>query len=174
MAKLRLMKWWELLAPASKILLILLAIPLLTLNVWVIGAIARYFHSLVVILVGAALLAFLLNYPVSFMEHHGAKRGRAAIIVFLLAITLLGALGKVTGLNPVWVLIAILSGARVGGLLGVVVAVPIAVVIKSALQSIRPGKRPISHNSHLRPWEPAMTLTNAPTPYSDPPHPDEP
>ena len=80
------------LSPSSKILLILLALPLLALNVWVIGAIARYFHSLVVILVGASLLAFLLNYPVSFMEHHGAKRGRATIIVFLLAITLLGSL----------------------------------------------------------------------------------
>ncbi|MFM7448971.1 MAG: AI-2E family transporter [Leptolyngbyaceae cyanobacterium] len=48
-------------------------------------------------------------------------------------------LGKVTGLNPVWVLIAILSGARLGGLLGVVVAVPIAVIIKRGLQSIRSG-----------------------------------
>ncbi|MFM7448970.1 MAG: AI-2E family transporter [Leptolyngbyaceae cyanobacterium] len=92
MAKFRLIKWWELLSPLSKILLILLALPLLTLNIWVIGAIARYFHSLVVILVGAALLAFLLNYPVSYIEHHGAKRSRATIIVFLLAITLLGSL----------------------------------------------------------------------------------
>ena len=31
--------------------------------------------------------------------------------------------GSVTGLNPFWVFIAILSGARVGGLLGVIVAV---------------------------------------------------
>lgn len=94
MAKFRLIKRWELLSPLSKILLILLALPLLTLNIWVIGAIARYFHCLVVILVGAALLAFLLNYPVSYIEHHqnGAKRSRATIIVFLLAITLLGSL----------------------------------------------------------------------------------
>jgi predicted PurR-regulated permease PerM len=106
----------------------------------------------------------------------GLKVLLASVLVQQILENLVGprVLGKVTGLNPVWVLIAILSGARVGGLLGVVVAVPIAVVIKSALQSIRPGKRPISHNSHLRPWEPAMTLTNAPTPYSDPPPPDEP
>ncbi|HEY9734894.1 MAG TPA: AI-2E family transporter [Trichocoleus sp.] len=46
-------------------------------------------------------------------------------------------LGSVTGLNPFWVFIAILAGARVGGLLGVVVAVPTAVVIKEALLSVR-------------------------------------
>jgi predicted PurR-regulated permease PerM len=42
-------------------------------------------------------------------------------------------LGHVTGLSPVWVLIAILTGARVGGLLGVVVAVPMAVVVNTFL-----------------------------------------
>ena len=46
-------------------------------------------------------------------------------------------LGSITGLNPFWVFVAILSGARVGGLLGVIVAVPIAVVIKEALEVIR-------------------------------------
>ncbi|HIK45484.1 MAG TPA: AI-2E family transporter, partial [Leptolyngbyaceae cyanobacterium M65_K2018_010] len=44
-------------------------------------------------------------------------------------------------LNPFWVFIAILSGARVGGLLGVVVAVPAAVVIKEALDGLRNGGR---------------------------------
>jgi hypothetical protein len=46
-------------------------------------------------------------------------------------------LGSVTGLNPVWVFISILAGARIGGLLGVVMAVPTAVVIKSALFVLR-------------------------------------
>ena len=46
-------------------------------------------------------------------------------------------LGSFTGLNPFWVFIALLSGARVGGLLGVIVAVPVAVVIKEGLQAIR-------------------------------------
>lgn len=50
-------------------------------------------------------------------------------------------LGSFTGLNPFWVFIAILSGARVGGLLGVVVAVPVAVVIKEALEAIRRARR---------------------------------
>jgi predicted PurR-regulated permease PerM len=46
-------------------------------------------------------------------------------------------LGSVTGLNPFWVLLALLTGARVGGLLGVIVAVPTAVMIKEALTVVR-------------------------------------
>lgn len=51
-------------------------------------------------------------------------------------------LGSVTGLNPFWVFISILTGARVGGLLGVVVAVPTAVVIKEALVAVRSVRKP--------------------------------
>jgi predicted PurR-regulated permease PerM len=46
-------------------------------------------------------------------------------------------LGSVTGLNPFWVLISLLTGARIGGLLGVIVAVPSAVMLKEALSAIR-------------------------------------
>jgi len=49
-------------------------------------------------------------------------------------------LGSVTGLNPFWVFVSILTGARVGGFLGVVVAVPAAVVIKEALAAVRSEK----------------------------------
>ncbi|MGE5657263.1 MAG: AI-2E family transporter [Actinomycetota bacterium] len=49
-------------------------------------------------------------------------------------------LSSVTGLNPFWVFVSILTGARVGGLLGVVVAVPTAVVIKEALAAVRMEK----------------------------------
>jgi predicted PurR-regulated permease PerM len=93
MRKEKLLGWWEQLVPLAKIVLLALAGPLLMLNIWVVFAIAQYFHSLIVVLVGASLLAFLLNYPIRFMEQHGAKRGRAAIIVFLFAITVLLALG---------------------------------------------------------------------------------
>jgi predicted PurR-regulated permease PerM len=48
-------------------------------------------------------------------------------------------LGSFTGLNPVWLLLSVLTGARVGGLLGVILAVPSAVVIKTALSALRPG-----------------------------------
>ncbi len=43
-------------------------------------------------------------------------------------------LGQFTGLNPVWVLLSLLAGAKVGGLLGVVLAVPLAGTIKSAIE----------------------------------------
>ena len=85
----RLRLWWETLSPLAKALLILLAAPLLVLNGWALFAIADYFHSLIVILVAASLIAFLLNYPVSLMQGQGVPRGRAAIVVFLLALSLL-------------------------------------------------------------------------------------
>lgn len=80
-------------SPLGKSLLIALAAPLLVLNAWAIFAIADYFHSLIVILAGASLIAFLLNYPVSFLEQRGGGRERSAIIVFLLALSVLLALG---------------------------------------------------------------------------------
>ena len=52
--------------------------------------------------------------------------------------------GSVTGLNPFWIFLSILAGARVGGLLGVVVAVPTAVVLKEALEAARSNRQP--HN----------------------------
>ena len=51
-------------------------------------------------------------------------------------------LGSVTGLNPFWVFVSILTGARVGGLLGVVIAVPTAVVLKEALNFLRVPQPP--------------------------------
>jgi predicted PurR-regulated permease PerM len=42
-------------------------------------------------------------------------------------------LGSFTGLRPVWVIISLLVGTKVGGLLGLVTAVPLASFIKSAL-----------------------------------------
>ncbi len=88
-----LLTWWEATTPPLKIILITLAVPLLVLNGWAIFAIADYFHSLLVILLGASLLAFLLNYPVRFLERQGNNRERAAIVVFLLALALLIAAG---------------------------------------------------------------------------------
>jgi predicted PurR-regulated permease PerM len=89
----RLLNWWDSLSPLGRTLLIALAAPLLVLNAWAVFAIADYFHSLVVILIGASLIAFLLNYPVSFLEQRGTGRERAAVVVFLLALSLLLGLG---------------------------------------------------------------------------------
>ncbi len=89
----QLLNWWQTLTPLARFLAIALLAPLLVLNGWAIAAIFDYFHSLIVILVGASVLAFLLNYPVSWMESHGAKREQVAILVFLLALSILLALG---------------------------------------------------------------------------------
>lgn len=62
-------------------------------------------------------------------------------------------LGSVTGLNPFWVLISLLTGARVGGLLGVIVAVPSAVMIKEALNAMR-NMEPLEAVSESYPPEP--------------------
>jgi predicted PurR-regulated permease PerM len=89
----KLLSWWQTLTPIARFLAIALLAPLLVLNGWAIAAIFNYFHSLIVILVGASVLAFLLSYPVSWMENHGAKREQVAILVFLLALSILLALG---------------------------------------------------------------------------------
>lgn len=70
----------------------------------------------------------------------GMKALMAAVIVQQILENIIAPriLGRFTGLNPVWVLISVLTGARVAGLLGVIVAVPSAVVIKTALNALRP------------------------------------
>jgi len=44
-------------------------------------------------------------------------------------------LGSFTGIRPIWVLTSLLVGAYVGGLLGLLIAVPIAGIIKDALEA---------------------------------------
>jgi predicted PurR-regulated permease PerM len=56
-------------------------------------------------------------------------------------------------LNPFWVLISLLTGARIGGLLGVVVAVPMAVMIKEAIAAIRSLPKEEAQNLALPPVE---------------------
>ncbi|MBF2067683.1 MAG: AI-2E family transporter [Calothrix sp. C42_A2020_038] len=48
-------------------------------------------------------------------------------------------LGNLTGLNPVWVVISLLIGAKLGGVIGVLVAIPIASFIKDIADSWRTG-----------------------------------
>ncbi len=86
-------KWWDTLSPLSRLLFVGLAAPILVLNFWAFSSIFRYFGVLAAVLVVASLLAFLLNYPVGWAERYGAKRGSATIIVFLLALSLIIALG---------------------------------------------------------------------------------
>ncbi len=49
-------------------------------------------------------------------------------------------LGNLTGLNPVWVVISLLIGAKLGGVLGLLIAIPIASFIKDVADSWRAGE----------------------------------
>ncbi len=46
-------------------------------------------------------------------------------------------LGDFTGLNPIWIFIALLMGLQMAGFLGVIIAVPIAGTIKGTLEAVR-------------------------------------
>lgn len=84
--KSRLLSWWDSLTPLSRALAIALAAPLTVLNFWAFASIFSYFQSLLVVVIVASLFAFLLNYPVSWLQKRGTPRTQAAIVVFLLAI----------------------------------------------------------------------------------------
>jgi len=70
-----------------------LAAPILALNFWTLASISNYFGVLIAIVVVASLLAFILNYPVSWCVQRGLKREPVSIIVALLAISILLGLG---------------------------------------------------------------------------------
>ena len=79
-------RWWDSLNPVSQSFLVLLAVPLLVLNIWALSNIFQYFRSILVTVLIAALLDFLLSYPMARLEKTGLKRGQAAILVLLLAL----------------------------------------------------------------------------------------
>jgi predicted PurR-regulated permease PerM len=49
-------------------------------------------------------------------------------------------LGNLTGLNPVWVVISLLLGAKLAGVLGVLIAIPLASFIKDVVDAWRAGE----------------------------------
>ncbi|MDX2243582.1 MAG: AI-2E family transporter [Leptolyngbyaceae cyanobacterium bins.302] len=97
-SKSRLVSWWDSLTPLSRALAIALAAPLIVLNAWALASIFSYFQSLLVVLIVASLFAFLLNYPVGWLQRRGTPRTQAAIVVSLLA--LLGILVLAVTLLP--------------------------------------------------------------------------
>lgn len=85
--------WWQRLSLPTRLLIIGLTGPIVTLNFWAFASISSYFGTLVAVLVLASLLAFILNYPVTWIESQGNVRGPAAIVVFLFALLILAGLG---------------------------------------------------------------------------------
>ncbi|WP_017294498.1 AI-2E family transporter [Geminocystis herdmanii] len=74
------------------------------------------------------------------------KSGQLALLFFICA-TIIDQLtdnvfaprimGELIGLNPVWLIISLVIGAKIGGLLGVFLAVPLASVIKKIIDDFR-------------------------------------
>lgn len=48
-------------------------------------------------------------------------------------------MGEITGLNPVWLLISLFIGGKIAGILGLLLAVPLASIIKRIVDDIRAG-----------------------------------
>jgi predicted PurR-regulated permease PerM len=74
-------------------LIITLLFPLVCLNGWLVFQILQYFQPLVTIAILATLLAFILNFPVQFLQERGLKRGQAVLLVVLAAFSIVVALG---------------------------------------------------------------------------------
>jgi len=62
-----------------------LTLPLLVLNGWVLLLVCNYFQPLPNILIIATLIAFLLDYPIKFLQSWWGKRNLAVLAVLLLA-----------------------------------------------------------------------------------------
>ncbi len=60
-------------------------------------------------------------------------------------------MGGFIGLNPIWIFIALLAGAQIAGLLGVVLSVPIAGTIKSSIEALRALNQPPTINTEVVP-----------------------
>ena len=73
---------------------------LLFILAWILMQVIAYFETVIVIFVFAAIGAFLLNYPVHWLSRF-MKRWLAVIIVFLLALLILGSLTATLGLTIV-------------------------------------------------------------------------
>jgi predicted PurR-regulated permease PerM len=77
----------------QNLLIIGLGFPVIGLNLWVLSQLFRYFEHPIVILTVAALIAFLLNYPVKILERLHFNRTPAIVCVLLITIALVVILG---------------------------------------------------------------------------------
>ncbi len=90
--------------------------------------------------IGAALGIGLVTLLVAFQNGWLALQvALAAIVLQQVRDNLLAPkiMGDFTGLNPLWIFIALLIGLQVAGVLGIIVAVPVAGTIKGTIDAIR-------------------------------------
>ena len=94
----------------------------------------------------------------------GLKVLVAAIIIGQINDNVIGPrlMGGMTGLNPVWIIVVLLIGGKFAGILGLLIAVPLASVIKTSADDLRLRSR----NNHS---EPKIDSANAPEIHQDKP-----
>ena len=61
-----------------------LTLPLIVLNGWVLLLLFDYFRAIITMVVVATLLAFVLEYPVAWLQRFRLRRPRAVLLVLLL------------------------------------------------------------------------------------------
>lgn len=66
-----------------------LPLPIVVFNGWLALQVIQYFQPLVTIFVLASVLAFVLNYPVQFLQQREIKRTYAVVLVFAIALAIL-------------------------------------------------------------------------------------
>ncbi|MDJ0680800.1 MAG: AI-2E family transporter [Xenococcaceae cyanobacterium MO_167.B52] len=72
-----------------------LLFPIIFLNGWLLWLLFNFLEPFTSILITAALFAFLLDFPIGWLQKIGFKRGWAVALVFLLALLILATLGLI-------------------------------------------------------------------------------
>ena len=125
---------------AQTIIFFLLDVPYAVLFGVTIGAttLVPYASALTIAII--SLLVALQNFEL------GIKVLVAAIVVGQINDNLVAPrlMGGMTGLNPVWIILSLFIGGKLGGILGLLIAVPIASVIKSTADTLRSSQSVIS------------------------------
>jgi predicted PurR-regulated permease PerM len=93
-----------------------------------------------IVAVSAMLLMALVQYQMTGWEPYAMVIGVYAVGQMLEGSVLVPALvGRQVGLHPVWVIFALLAGGEIAGIVGMLLAVPVAVVVSVALPRIVSG-----------------------------------
>jgi predicted PurR-regulated permease PerM len=73
----------------QRLLILGLSGPIVGVNLWLLSQVFRYFEGLITVLVISAVIAFLLNYPVRWLEKVRVRRIPAVSIVLMITVALL-------------------------------------------------------------------------------------
>lgn len=79
----------------QRLLILGLSGPIVVLNLWLLYLIFHYFERAITVLAIAAILAFLLNYPVRFFERARITRTQAVLLVLLTTVTVCTIVGAI-------------------------------------------------------------------------------